>query len=106
MLPRELCKIMADAAANVHKERGISFGFDTLDQSLLDREKSLVHPAGSTLTVSTHVMVELRSERGVCLQKIEEVEVCIVSELVRAVLRIVWFLVAGLRSEEVELQQG
>lgn len=80
--------MVANAASNVHDERGINLRLGALDQPLLNREEICVHPAGPTLAVAAHVMVELRSVRRVRLQIRKEVELGIVRVLVRTVLRI------------------
>jgi hypothetical protein len=106
MLLRELCKIVANATSNVDNEQRIIFGLGALDQSLSNRKETRIHPAGSSLAVAAHVMVELRSIRRVCLQIRKEVELGVVGVLVRTVFRIAWLYVASLRGEEIEVREG
>jgi hypothetical protein len=106
VLRRKLCKIVANAASNVYNERSIIFGLGALDQPLSNREEVCVHPAGPTLAIATHMVVELRSVRRVRLQVREEVELGVVCVLVRAVFRIARFRVVGLRGEEIELRES
>jgi hypothetical protein len=106
VLRRKFCKIVANAASNVYNEHSIILRLGALDQPLSNREKIHVHPAGSTLAVAAHVVVELRSVRRICLQIRKEVELGVVCVLVRAVFRVAWLCVAGLRGEEIELREG
>jgi len=102
----KLRKIVANAASDVYNEHSIVSRLGALDQPLSNREEVRVHPAGSTLTVAAHVVVELRSVRRVCLQIRKEVELGIVCVLVRTVLGIARLCIAGLRGEEIELRQS
>jgi hypothetical protein len=58
------------------------------------------------LAVATHVVVELWSVRRVRLQVREEVELCVICVLVRAVFCIARLCVAGLRGEKIELRES
>lgn len=103
MLPRKLRKVVANAASDVYNEHSIIFRLGTFDQPLSNREEVSVHPAGSALAVATHVMVELRSVRRVCLQIREEVELGVICVLVGTVIRIARLRIASLCCEKVEL---
>jgi len=105
MLLCELCKIMANAASDVDDKSSIVFGFGALDQPLSNRIEVCVHPAWPSLTVATHVVVELGSEWRICLQIRKKVELGVVCVLVRAVLRITWLTITSLCGEEVEIRK-
>lgn len=103
MLSPKLREIVTNAASNIYDEHSIIFRLGTLDQPLTDREEFHIHPAGSALTVATHVMVKLRSVRWVRLQICKEVELGVVCVLVRTVFRIARLCIASLCCEKVEL---
>lgn len=87
MFLRELGQVVANASSNIRDEYRICFRACAFDQSLLDGEEVFIHPTGSTLTVTAHVMVELRPEGRVGLQIGEEVKLGIVRILVRPIGR-------------------
>jgi hypothetical protein len=106
MLSCKLRQIVADAAADVCHEHGILFGLGALDKSRLDGEEIHVHPTGSTLAVSTHVVVELRTQWRRCLQVGEEVQCSVVRVLVGTTLRRARLFVAGLGCESIEFGES
>jgi hypothetical protein len=99
-------QVVADAAANVYNEHGIHFGLGALDKSLLYGEEIRIHPTGSTLAVSAHVVVELRTQWRRCLQVGEEVQSSVVCILVWTTLRRARLVVAGLGCESIEFGES
>lgn len=103
MLSRKFSQIVTYATTNVCKEHSVIFGLGALDQSLSNGEEVSIHPAESTLAISTHVVIELRPVRRVGLQIRKEVELGVEGVLVRAVIRRARLLIASLSREEIEL---
>lgn len=90
----EFREIVADTASHIHQES------ITLTELCVDQGghivEPLVHPAGTSLAVRGHVVVELTSSLGVLLEKVEEVERRVETELEGAVGAVGGVLVASL----------
>ena len=95
MLRRELGQIMSDTASNIHNQDTISIRLRSLHQSVIHGEEIGIHPRRSALTVTAHVVVELRAHGRVRLHVSEHVEVGGVGVLVGAVGGGVGFAVGG-----------
>ena len=85
---------MADTASYIHQESvplaelGVDQGGHIIE--------SLVHPAGTSLAVRGHVVVELTSSLGVLLEEVEEVEWRVEAELEGTIGAVGGVLVASL----------
>lgn len=71
-LATELSEVMSDATADVDEEDVFCADVQSLRQRL-DGEESFVHPAGTSLVVRGHVVIELFRVAGVFLEVFEEV---------------------------------
>lgn len=72
----ELLEIVALVSADVDQKHFVGTGPCTLDQIILHRIESWIHPAGSSLVVGGHEVVELAGKVrvfGVGTQELEEV---------------------------------
>lgn len=78
----ELLQIMPKRATNINEQCRVRRVFHALDQPILNRVEIRVHPARSTLSVASHVVVELVSEWRVCLQILKHVHLCVEGVLV------------------------
>lgn len=88
----EFREIVADTASHIHQE-SIAFADFGVGQGGHIVE-SLVHPAGASLAIRGHVVVELASSLGVLLEKFEEVQGRVEAELESAVGAVGGVLVA------------
>lgn len=71
----ELFQIMPFVSTHVHKEDFIVSSLCAFDEIILHGVNMLIHPAGSTLVVCGHEIVELRAELGILgIFAIEELE--------------------------------
>lgn len=71
----ELGEIVSDTAAHVDEKGIVLRDIRAIDELLMHREKTNVHPAGTAKTVDGHVVVELLCSEGVPFCNLEEMEV-------------------------------
>lgn len=100
-LALELCKIVANIAADIHEKHIIRI--DAIDQTADIVE---VHPARASLMVGRHVIVELTRNLWILLEELEEMEIGAVTGLEWAVLAIRWNAVAIFLQERGKGERG
>ena len=87
---------MANAPAHIDEEGVVRAGPTTVNKLLAHREEAIVHPAWPAETVDGHVVVELLCREGILLRYLEEMEICVESELKSCVGGIGWVAVTVL----------
>lgn len=87
---------MANAPAHIDEEGVVRAGPTTVNKLLAHREEAIVHPAWPAETVDGHVVVELLCREGILLRYLEEMEICVESELKSCVGGIGWVVITVL----------
>lgn len=59
MFSFELFQVMADTTSNIHEQDGIFIITQPLTESFCNGVEISLHPAALSLTITTHVVVEL-----------------------------------------------
>lgn len=95
-LPLEFRQIVTDTPAHVDNQGIVIGNIAVFDKPLLYREEANIHPARPSNTVYGHVVVELSGCDRILLRDLEEVQVCVESELKCGVCRVGGIAVAVL----------
>jgi hypothetical protein len=93
----ELFNVVPQRATNIYQQDGIIRTVKAFQEAVIDRVKVGIHPAGTALSVSTHVVVELQTQWLVCIHPLKHGHLGVECKLVGSCLDIIGQLVVVLR---------
>jgi hypothetical protein len=93
----ELFNVVTQRATNVYQQDGIIRIVKAFHESVIDRVKLGIHPAGTTLSIAAHVAVELQAQWLVCIHPLKHGHLGVECKLVGSCLDIIGQLVVVLR---------
>jgi hypothetical protein len=93
----ELFNVVPQRATNIYQQGGIIRTFKVFHESVVDRVKVGIHPAGTALSIAAHVVVELQAQWLVCIHPLKHGHLGVECKLVGSCLDIVGQLIVVLR---------